>query len=103
MAKSFKELVEKTSTENSKNIAEKRTEELLREYKLDKITWLDLYNFLYYKAHDFKNLGKFKWDSEVKVINPKTGEEFHIEPRLITQENKGELFCNPTIVLKLND
>lgn len=103
MAKSFKELVDKTSTENSKNIAAKRTEELLKEYKVNEITWLDLYNFLYHKAHDLKNLGSFKWDSEVKVINPKTGEEFSIEPKLITKEHKGELFCNPTIVLKLND
>lgn len=40
---------------------------------MDKITWLDLYNFLYRKAHDFKNLGNFDWSAEVKVLNPKSG------------------------------
>jgi len=100
MVKSFKELVEKTSTENSKKIAEERTAELLKEYKMDKITWLDVYNFLYYKAHDFKNLGKFDWSAEVRVVNPETGEEFTIEPTL-DKNQQGELFCSPTLVLKL--
>lgn len=100
MAKSFQDLVDKTSTENSKKIAEKRTEELLKEYKMDKITWLDVYNFLYHKAHDLRNLGKFNWSEEVKVIDPETGKQYTIEP-VLTKEHQGELFCNPAFVLKI--
>ena len=78
MAKSFKELVDKTSNENSRTIAAKRTDELLKEYDM-KVTWLDLYNFLYQKAHDFNNLGDFDWSAEVKVLNPKDGVAKQVE------------------------
>jgi hypothetical protein len=73
MAKSFRDLVEKTSNANSRDIAAKRTEELLKEYKM--VTWLDLYNFLYNKAHDLNNLGNFDWSATIKVVDPETGEE----------------------------
>lgn len=79
MAKSFKELVEKTSNENSRTIAAERTKQLLKEFGMDKITWLDLYNFLYNKAHDFNNLGNFDWSAEVRVLNPKDGVAKQVE------------------------
>lgn len=66
-----------------------------------KITWLDLYNFLYHKAHDFKNLGNFNWNAEIKVLNPETGEQYSIEPNL-AKDDTAKLFCNPTLILKLN-
>lgn len=107
MAKSFDDLLAKTSTVNSRIIAAKRTEELLREYKMEKITWLDLYNFLYRKAHDLNNLGSFNWGAEIKVkaVDPKTGEEkeYSIEPMLYTKSNKAELFCDPTLIIKINN
>ena len=78
MAKSFKELVDKTSNENSRTIAVKRTDELLKEYDM-KVTWLDLYNFLYHKAHDLNNLGNFDWSSAIKVVDPETGDNIFKE------------------------
>lgn len=71
--------MKKTSNSNSKSIAVKRTEELSKEFKVEKITWLDLYNFLYEKAHDFKNLGSFDWNSEIKILDPKSGVAKNIE------------------------
>lgn len=102
MSKSFKELVNKTSTENSRTIAAERTKELLKEYGMDKITWLDFYNFLYRKAHDFDNLGKFDWSAAIKVVDPETGKEYSIEPNL-QKSNHAELFCNPSLIIKVNN
>jgi hypothetical protein len=100
MAKSFRDLVEKTSNANSRDIAAKRTEELLKEYKM--VTWLDLYNFLYNKAHDFPNLGKFNWNAEIRVLNGETGEEYSIEPTL-SNDDTAKLFCNPALIIKVNN
>ena len=33
------------------------------------MNWLDLYNFLYQRANDVKNLGQFPWQEEVKVFD----------------------------------
>lgn len=40
---------------------------------MNKITWLDLFNFLNERANDFKNLGKFDWQAEVKVYDNQYG------------------------------
>jgi len=101
MAKSFSELVEKTSNDESKDIAAKRTKELLKEYLVNKVTWLDLYNFLYHKAHDFKNLGKFDWNLKIAVLDAETGNEYNIEPKVFVKESNAELFCNPALIIKL--
>lgn len=42
----------------------------------NKMTWLDLYNFLYNKANDLKNLGKFPWDENVEVFDFETLEYY---------------------------
>lgn len=68
---------------------------------MSNITWLDLYNFLYKKAHDLHNLGNFNWSANIKVVNPETGEEYEVEPRLANNGNYN-LFCNPTLVLKIS-
>lgn len=31
------------------------------------MTWLELYNFLYEKANDLKNIGEFDWQEPVLV------------------------------------
>jgi hypothetical protein len=43
---------------------------------MNKMTWLDLYNFLHSQAHDFKNLGQFNWSAPVVVHDAETGEEY---------------------------
>jgi len=46
---------------------------------MDKMNWLDLYNFLHQKAHDFKNLGKFPWQEEVKVWDWETLDYYSVD------------------------
>ena len=33
------------------------------------MTWLDLYNFLHEQANCSKNIGKFDWQQEIKVLD----------------------------------
>lgn len=69
----------------------------------NKVTWLDLYNFLYRKAHDFKNLGKFNWNENIVVLDAEKGIEYNIEPKVYIKDSNAELFCNPSLVIKLAD
>jgi hypothetical protein len=48
-------------------------------HPMDKMTWLDLYNYLHSQAHDFKNLGKFPWQSKVKVYDNSYGGLFNAD------------------------
>lgn len=56
---------------------------------MNKMTWLDLYNYLHAQAHDFKNLGKFDWNSQVMIHDASTGDEFHCDTWIVTDQ-KGE-------------
>lgn len=38
------------------------------------MNWLDLYNFLYQRANDLKNLGSFNWQAPVEVYDNQYGE-----------------------------
>jgi len=39
---------------------------------MDKMTWLDLYNYLNNQANNIKNIGHFPWQEEVKVFDFET-------------------------------
>jgi hypothetical protein len=41
-----------------------------------KITWLELYNFLYERANDIKNLGSFDWSEPVTIESLNSGNKF---------------------------
>lgn len=41
-----------------------------------KMNWLDLYNFLYERANDMNNLGKFPWQETVSVFDFETLEYY---------------------------
>jgi len=43
---------------------------------MEKMSWLDLYNYLHAQAHDFKNMGKFPWREEVKIFDWETLEYY---------------------------
>lgn len=103
MAKKFSDLVDKTRTPISDDVASKRTKELLKEYLVSNVTWLDLYNFLYHKAHDFNNLGKFNWNEKIVVLDASTGKEYNIDNKVFVKDSNAELFCNPSLVIKLAD
>jgi hypothetical protein len=38
----------------------------------NKMTWLDLYNFLYERANDISNPGSFPWQENVQVFDWET-------------------------------
>jgi hypothetical protein len=59
---------------------------------MNRITWLDLYNFLHSQAHDFKNLGKFDWNSPVIIHDASTGEEYNCDTwRISNKKGKEKL------------
>lgn len=64
---------------------------------MNNMTWLDLYNYLHSKAHDFKNLGKFNWNSPVMVHDASTGEEYHCDTWVLSSDN-----CGDRVVLATN-
>lgn len=43
---------------------------------MNKITWLDLYNFLYDRANNLNAVGTFDWNRPIKVFDNATGELF---------------------------
>lgn len=43
------------------------------------MTWLDVYNFLYERANDVKNLGSFPWQETVSVFDYETLEYYPID------------------------
>ena len=57
---------------------------------MNKMTWLDLYNFLYKQAHDLDNVGKFEWNEPVVVHDASTGEEKFCDTYFITNDNNKE-------------
>lgn len=54
---------------------------------MNKMSWLDLYNYLHSQAHDFKNLGKFEWNSPVMIHDASTGEEFNCDVWVISNRS----------------
>ena len=58
----------------------------------NKMTWLDLYNFLHSQAHNFRNLGNFNWGAPVIVHDAETGDEYTCDT--YTFDNKLTLTIN---------
>ena len=57
---------------------------------MNKMTWLDLYNFLHKQAHDFKNLGKFEWNEPVIIHDASSGEENYCDTYFISNDSNSE-------------
>jgi hypothetical protein len=59
---------------------------------MNKMTWLDLYNYLYQQANNIQNFGNFNWDEPVIYHDVFTGDEYHCDTFMIsTQNNKEKL------------
>ena len=65
---------------------------------LEKISWLDLYNYLYDQAHDFDKMGKFNWQAEIVLHDAETGEEKGVN--LFELDNKTVLTINSDAIFK---
>jgi hypothetical protein len=57
---------------------------------MNKMSWLDLYNYLHSQAHDFKNLGKFDWNVPVMIHDASTGEEHYCDTWVISSDVGGD-------------
>jgi hypothetical protein len=53
---------------------------------MNKMTWLDLYNFLYEKANDIHTFGTFDWSRPVMVHDADTGDEFVCDTYYVTDD-----------------
>ena len=47
-----------------------------RAKPMNKMTWLDLYNYLHAQANGLDHLGQFDWNSPVMVHDAETGDEY---------------------------
>lgn len=58
---------------------------------MTKMTWLDLYNYLYHQANDYKNIGKFQWNDPVIIHDANTGDENNCDTYFISDGNSERL------------
>lgn len=56
---------------------------------MDKMTWLDLYNFLHDKANNLHSVGTFNWNKPVLVHDADTGDEFSCDTYYVS-DNRGD-------------
>jgi hypothetical protein len=54
--------------------------------------WIDLFQFLNERANDMKNLGKFDWQSEVKVYDNAYGGLFDADLIEFTDSDEKEFY-----------
>lgn len=54
---------------------------------MNKMSWLDLYNFLYNQANDSKNFGHFDWQSPVIIHDASSGDEFSCDTWVVSSDN----------------
>ena len=59
---------------------------------MNKITWLELYHFLYEKANNINNFGNFDWSNPVVIHDASTGDEYSCDTYMISDKiNKEKL------------
>ena len=63
----------------------------------NKMTWLDLYNYLYERANDIKNPGSFPWQEKVKVFDWGTLDYYSIDFLQTLPDNKLSLATDTTL------
>lgn len=56
---------------------------------MNKMTWLDLYNFLYDRANNVNAVGTFDWNKPVMVHDAESGDEFCCDTYYIN-DNRGD-------------
>jgi len=54
--------------------------------------WIDLFEFLNQRANDFKNLGQFDWQSEVKVYDNAYGGLFDADLTEMKEHDKRKFY-----------
>jgi len=59
---------------------------------MNKMSWLDLYNFLHSQANKSENIGRFEWNSPVVIHDAETGDEYDCDTYVF--DNKLTLTIN---------
>lgn len=54
--------------------------------------WIDLFQFLNERANDFKNLGQFDWQSDVKVYDNNYGGKYNADLIELHDLRKPEIY-----------
>jgi hypothetical protein len=57
---------------------------------MNKMTWLDLYNFLYEYANNNKKFGKLNWQEPVMIHDANTGDETCCDTWIISDKRGGD-------------
>lgn len=57
---------------------------------MNKMTWLDLYNFLNERANNVKAVGTFDWNKPVLVHDANTGDEFSCDTYYISDNREDD-------------
>jgi len=53
---------------------------------MNKLTWLDLYNFLVERANNVNAVGTFDWNRPVLIHDADTGDEFSCDTYYVTDD-----------------
>lgn len=56
---------------------------------MNKMTWLDLFNFLHERANNIHAIGTFDWNKPVLVHDADTGDEFSCDTYYVS-DSRGE-------------
>lgn len=64
---------------------------------MNKMSWLDLYNYLHAQANGLDNFGKFDWNSPVMIHDASTGDEYYCDTWVLSPNS-----CKERVVLATN-
>jgi len=59
---------------------------------MNKLTWLELYDFLHKQDNELKNIGNFNWQSPVIIHDGTTGDEFECDTMYISDSRGTDRF-----------
>lgn len=58
---------------------------------MNKMTWLELYNFLHQQANSIHSVGSLDWNNPVKIYDATTGEESTCDTYYLTDNSSEHL------------
>lgn len=68
---------------------------------MNKMTWLDLFQFLNERANDMKRLGTFDWNKPVLIHDADTGDEFTCDTYYISDDRGSDRLVLITNIEKI--
>ena len=68
---------------------------------MNKMTWLDLYNFLYDRANNISAVGTFDWNKPVLIHDADTGDEFTCDTYYVNDDRGNDRLVLITNIEKI--